>query len=212
MRPFALVVFDLDGTLVDCRPDMLAAMNQVRSQVGLRPLALQEFTPLIGAGALELARASLSDATQGQFEELFAVYLKTYRERCTQKTTLYTGVREFFAAGHACLYALLTNKRRETTERILDHFGLTGEFACIVADGDLPVRKPDPVALQTILTRLNKGPTDTLVVGDHHTDVEVAQRLGATSAFIQEGIGSLADREADYSFPTFLAFSRWFST
>jgi phosphoglycolate phosphatase len=109
------------------------------------------------------------------------------------------------------LFALLTNKPATMTRQLLDHFGLMGSMTVVVADGDLPVRKPHPATLQAILDKTAIGPEATLVVGDHHTDLAVAAAVGARSALLLSGIGKADNWEPTYRFRDFVHFSEWFS-
>jgi phosphoglycolate phosphatase len=211
MVPLQLVVFDLDGTLVDSRPDILRALNLVRRAYGLTPVTFDQVTRGIGEGARALVEYCFPELTDQQLHEAHKAYLDQYNADCCNSTSIYPGVAQFFAQTQGVLFAVLTNKPASMTRQLLDHFGLTHYMEQVIADGDLPVRKPHPSTLQAILDHTHVPPEATLMVGDHYTDLSVAAAARTRSAFLLSGIGHPGEWTPTYRFSDFVHFAEWFA-
>lgn len=187
-----LLIFDLDGTLVDSRRDLATGINLMRNHYALAPLDYEIISGYVGNGVRKLVERSLSDAPHLDIDEAVAVDKKFYNEHLTDETTLYPGVadglRRLKEAGHAI--ALLTNKPGDPSRVILDYFGLSPLFDAVVGGGDVAALKPDPAGIELIMKQCgfeNKGAV--WMIGDHNTDLEVAERAEVRSAFVTYGIG-----------------------
>ena len=126
-----LLIFDLDGTLIDSRADLAAGINHMRSSLGLKPLPVETVCSFIGDGVRKLVDRSLRDASEPfDFEEALRINKSYYYAHLTEETTTYpgvrSGIRRLSEAGHTL--ALLTNKPGEASRAILKHFGLDGFF------------------------------------------------------------------------------------
>lgn len=211
MVPLRLVVFDLDGTLVDSRSDILRALNRVGRLYKLPLLTLEQVTEAIGDGARLLVERCFPQLQGQHLAEALTAYLESYDADCCNTTEIYPGVRQFFEQTRGLLFAVLTNKPASMTRQLLDHFDLTRFMTLVIADGDLPVRKPHPTTLRAILERTQIPPEATLMVGDHHTDLSVAAAVGTRSAFLQSGIGQAQEWTPTYRFTDFVHFAEWFA-
>ncbi|MGF1640127.1 MAG: phosphoglycolate phosphatase [Rhodospirillales bacterium] len=180
-----VVVFDLDGTLVDSAPDLQAALNRLMRELGRRPLGLDEVKGMVGDGAAKLVeRAVAATGLDGPGDDLgvlTARFLAHYEGHATDCTRPYPGVRETLtrlrAAGLAL--AVCTNKPEAATREVLKDLDLDGFFAAVVGGDSLPgVRKPDPAMLRAILEAVGASPREAVMVGDNANDVAVARALG----------------------------------
>jgi phosphoglycolate phosphatase len=183
-----LIIFDLDGTLIDSAPDICAAGNAVLALHGVEPMTLPEATGFIGSGAGILVQRMM--AARGLDPALHPTLLAQFLERyetAVHLTTLYPGVMQALddlsSAGHTL--GLCTNKPEAPTRAVLRHFGLTDRFAAVVGGDTLAVRKPDPAPLLACQTALGGGPT--IYVGDSEVDAETAQRAGLPFALFTKG-------------------------
>jgi phosphoglycolate phosphatase len=185
------VVFDLDGTLVDSRLDLAAAVNATRERLGLPPLAVDAVTAMVGEGARTLLRRALPESIDGDaFEGAMALFLDLYFDCCLDATRAYPGIDELLAAlAPRYPLAVLTNKPERHSRRILDGLGLTSRFAAIVGGDTLAARKPDPVGLHHLARVWSTTADRLLLVGDSGIDAVPAQAAGAALALVTWGFG-----------------------
>ena len=174
-----VLVFDLDGTLVDSAPDICAVANAVLTEEGVAPLALDEARGFVGAGAsvfVERMRAARG-LPEADHARLLARFLAGY-EGAVENTRPYPGVADALAAlaarGHPM--GVCTNKPIGPARGVLAHFGLSHRFGAVVGGDSLPARKPDPAPLRATIEALGSGAA--LFVGDSEIDAETAARAG----------------------------------
>lgn len=188
--PRQLIIFDLDGTLVDSSRDLAAAVNEMRQHFGLPPLSLETVTGYIGNGVRQLVARSLQ-GTGIDVEEALRIQAPIYRAHVVDQTVLYPGVLQGLGKlrerGH--ILAVATNKPAEACGLILEHFGIRDLFISVLAGGSFPVLKPEPDMILDIIATARMTPADTWVVGDNYTDLESARRAGARSIFLTYGYG-----------------------
>jgi phosphoglycolate phosphatase len=180
----ALILFDLDGTLVDTAPDIARALGVALTGTGVPPLSLDTVKRMVGDGARELIRRALASVpSDGAGEEAaFGRFLASYRENVCVASQLYPGVREGLAAlrGDGAALAVVTNKPGDLARSLLGALGIAASFAAIIGDGDGFPRKPDPAAALSILAKAGASPERAVVVGDGLPDMRLARALGAT--------------------------------
>jgi len=199
-----LLIFDLDGTLIDSRADLAAAINHMRIHFGLEPLLLDTVVGYIGNGVRRLVEGSLQEADV-DMEEALRIYKEYYYSHLTVDTTLYEGVeqgvRRLAAAGHKL--AVLTNKPGDPSRRILDHFGISGVFSAIIGGGDVENLKPEPDGVHRCMEVSGVDSANTWMIGDHYTDLAVAHNAGIRSAFVRYGFGEERGHKPDVYFASF---------
>lgn len=194
-----LLVFDLDGTLVDSRRDLAAATNAALGRVapGVEALPLEVVTSFIGEGARLLVERSLRYAGLDlPPEEVLPVFFECYRERLLDTTRLYPGVAQALEALAGTTLAVLTNKPGEFSRAILDGLGVASHFARIWGAGDVPERKPDPAGLRRLLAGLGADAAGTWMVGDSAIDVQTARAAGLRVTGVTWGFDPVALRAA----------------
>jgi phosphoglycolate phosphatase len=186
----SLLVFDLDGTLVDSSRDIAAATNAALGRLapGTPEIPLPEILSFVGEGARLLVERSLRhvglDLPPG---DVLAAYLECYRERLLDTTRLYPGIAEALDALAGASLAVLTNKPGDLSRAILDGLGVGARFARVVGGGDVPTRKPDPAGLLQLVAELGARPAGTWMVGDSATDVGAARAAGVRVAGVTWG-------------------------
>jgi phosphoglycolate phosphatase len=189
-----LIVFDLDGTLVDSKRDLADAVNALLSELGAAPLPEERVAAMVGEGAAVLVRRALAasgvdPATPDALERFLALY----DHRLTAHTRPYEGILEVLEAlrpRHAL--AVLTNKPTGATNRILERLGLAAYFSTVIG-GDTPFgRKPEPVGLLHAAALAGVSPDATLLVGDSPIDVGTARRAGVPICVARYGFGFVA--------------------
>lgn len=189
-----LIVFDLDGTLVDSKRDLAESANRLVVELGGVPLTEEVVGRMVGGGAAQLVRralgaAGISDVPGGPPAAL-SRFLEVYDDRLLNHTRLYDGVLDavHLAREHAHV-AVLTNKSHGPSERILAGLGLGELFDDVVGgDGPLP-RKPDPAALFDLMDRAGATASHTLLVGDSTFDHQTARRASSRCCMAAYGFG-----------------------
>jgi phosphoglycolate phosphatase len=174
------VAFDLDGTLIDSRADLAAAVNHV-----MRALALPELPPptlyaYVGEGARVLVERALGPAHQDRLEEGVALFMVYYGAHLLDATRPYPGMVEALAAlaGRRAALSVLTNKPVAMSRTILAGLGLLPRFVDVVGGDSLPTRKPDPAGLYHLRALTGTARERTLLVGDSGIDVRTARAAG----------------------------------
>ncbi len=195
-RPAALVVFDLDGTLVDSSADLAAALNETLARLGPGTPVLPEpeVRTMIGDGALKLVTRGLRAVGLPQApEDALPLFLDCYGGRLLAQTRLYPGAQAMLDALAPRHLAVLTNKPGGFSRAILEGLGVGRYFRAIYGGGDLPHKKPDPVGLFRLLQETGTDARDAVMVGDSAIDVRTGRAagvrtIGARFGFDPEGL------------------------
>lgn len=187
----ALIVFDLDGTLIDSRLDLANSANEMLATYGAAPRPVDDIAGMVGEGARVLVERALAAAGLNRHEpEAFARFLETYSRRLLEHTRLYDGISDVIdAVGERASLAVLTNKPVEPSRRILDALGVSQRFHWVIGGDEQFPRKPDPAALHHLMREAKVTPTATLFVGDSMIDVETAHRAGVRICVVMHGFG-----------------------
>lgn len=189
-RAGRLIVFDLDGTLVDSRQDLADSANQLVTERGGRPLTQDAVVAMVGEGASVLVRRALAGAELPDDPAALGRFLEIYDERLLRSTRLYPGMVELVesARRHARV-AVLTNKPLRHTERLLDGLHVRRLFDS-VAGGDGPyARKPSPDGLRALMAEAGAPEQRTLLVGDSMVDYDTALNAGVACCLVSWGFG-----------------------
>jgi phosphoglycolate phosphatase len=180
-----ILVFDLDGTLLDTAPDLLAALNAVLAEDGLAPMGREVLARRFGHGARALiveARrcAGLPEADGDAMEGMIARFIDHYSARIAAETRPFPGaVAAMDRLGRAGVgFAVCTNKRAGLALPLLDALGLADRFLAVVGGDSLPVRKPDPGHLLGTIAAAGGDPRAAVLVGDSDADVAAARGAG----------------------------------
>lgn len=190
MSDVKLVVFDLDGTLIDSAEDIARAVNELRERFELAPLPLETIESYIGNGVRKLLERALPGFERESVEDAHEIYLPIYRRRLLDNTRAYPGVvpalEELDVAGRTL--AVLTNKPLKESLLILEGLGLRRHFAQVYGGDSFEHKKPDPTGLRCLLDETNAGPRETLFVGDSAVDLETARNAGVRCCLVTYGI------------------------
>jgi phosphoglycolate phosphatase len=186
-----LVVFDLDGTLIDSRRDLADAANALIAERGGAPLPVDTIASMVGEGAALLVRRALKTAGTGlQIERDLPRFLELYDERLLAHTRLYDGTRAMLdGLRPRAALAVLTNKPQRPTERILDGLGIARFFAHIVGGDSAHGRKPDPAGLNHLMNVTPARTDETMMVGDSAIDLRTARAAGVRCCLVRYGFG-----------------------
>ena len=189
-----LVMFDLDGTLVDSVPDLTAAVDSMLRQLGRAPAGIEKVRDWVGNGAPVLVRRALAgqlDHTQVSDEEAEAA-LTLFTEAYAGShalTSVYPGVPECldWLSAHDISLAVITNKPSRFVAPLLEEKGLAQHFRWTVGGDTLPVQKPDPAALCWVMDKAGVSPADSLFIGDSRNDVLAARAAGVRCVALSYG-------------------------
>ena len=191
-RPFQLIVFDLDGTLVDSRRDIADAANALLESCGAAPLPEDRIGRMVGDGAATLVARAFEASGLERPADALDRFIVLYQARLLVHTRPYPGTIETLEALHTrARLAILTNKPRGSTLAILDGLELSRFFpapAVVGGDGPFP-RKPDPAGLQHIQTLLAADSRSTLLVGDSIIDCRTARAAATPLCVARYGFG-----------------------
>jgi len=212
MKP-QLLIFDLDGTLIDSRRDLAASINFMRKHYGLPPLPLATVSGFVGDGIRKLVERSLAGQKNINLDEAVRLDYRHYLRHLHDKTVLYPGV----AAGlkklhkHGHLQALISNKGRRACLKILEHFELEQFFSHVIGgDSRLPL-KPAPDTVLATMRKLKANAENTWVIGDNHTDLAAARNAKVKSIFVGYGIGKTGVEKPFRRFDDFNSLTEYFT-
>lgn len=189
-----LVMFDLDGTLIDSVPDLAAAVDRMLVEQGRAPAGIEKVRDWVGNGARVLVRRALADGlehaavTEAATEEALARFLEIYAD-CHELTALYPGVHELLEAlsTAAVELAVVTNKPERFVAPLLEQVGLGGYFRWIIGGDTLPQQKPDPAALLQVMHLAGVDAGQSLFVGDSRSDVLAARAASVPCVAVSYG-------------------------
>ncbi|BDC51764.1 phosphoglycolate phosphatase [Bryobacterales bacterium F-183] len=185
-----LFIFDLDGTLIDSKLDIVAAVNAARDQMGLPGLATETIASYVGNGAPVLMQKAMgADAPAELVAEALRRFLDYYHANPLVHTKLYPGVREALDELHACgkALAVLTNKPEVITHQIVEGLNLKNHFFRSYGGDSMAERKPHPMGIEKLMAESGIGATDTLMVGDSYVDIRTARNAGVGACGVTYG-------------------------
>jgi len=186
VRP--VLIFDLDGTLVDSKKDLTASVNYIRHQFDLPILTQDEISCFIGNGALMLIRRALGNqGTEANVQIALQMFLSYYRAHMLDTTTLYPGVRETLDHLTDCKLAVLTNKPVHFSCAMLDGLGIYRHFVSVHGGNSFDHKKPDPVGVYQILSDTKGQRERTWIIGDSAVDVRTGRNAGIRTCGVTYG-------------------------
>jgi len=179
-----LLLFDLDGTLIDSAPDLAGAANDLRGRDGLAPLPYDALRPMVGSGARGMIGVAFGVAPgDARFDALRDAFLDRYTERLLQQTRVFDAVAEVLdrldAAGQR--WGIVTNKAMRFTQPIVQGLGLQARAVVVIAGDTTPHAKPHPEPLFEAARRAGVPPALCAYVGDDARDVEAGRAAGMTT-------------------------------
>lgn len=205
-----LLIFDLDGTLIDSKQDLVNAVNATRAHMGLGPLGSDTVSACVGNGAPVLIRRALGPAaSEGDVHKALEFFLAWYRDHILDHTVLYPGMREALDAllASRVTMAVLTNKPVRISRAILEGLGLGAHFRQIYGGNSFAHKKPHPIGVETLIQECAASRDGTVMIGDSAVDVQTARNAritacGVTWGFQPESFGEhppdlLIDSAAD---------------
>lgn len=184
LSPAPILVFDLDGTLVDTAPDLANTLNVILTQEGFEPVHYDQARMMIGVGAramLERAlKAQQADVTSLKLDRMFDDFIDYYVAHIADASQPFPGLipalDRLAASGFS--FAVCTNKLEGPSRLLLDALDLTRRFAFVAGPDTFGVKKPDPAVLRLTIERAGGSTQDAIMIGDSATDIDTARAAG----------------------------------
>lgn len=198
--PYQAVWFDLDGTLLDTAPDLIAAVNRALVQHGHAPAPPEVILPYAGHGSRAMLMHALAAAADDpRLPALQEAFYADYLQHIADHTRWFPGMEDLIAALEArgVPWGVVTNKLERFTYAIARHFGFELRAAALVCGDTLAVGKPDPAPLVYACSLAGVRPERCIMIGDSHADVQAARRAGMPSIYCDYGYTSRAELAAD---------------
>jgi phosphoglycolate phosphatase len=190
------LVFDLDGTLIDSKMDLVNSVNATLRELERAELPTDLVASYVGSGAPTLIRRALGrNPNEGELQKALAFFLAYYEEHKLDYTRLYPGAAEALERLKTLPMSVLTNKPVKISVRILEGLGVAQYFRSIYGGNSFETRKPDPLGAKQILSEFNVAPQEAAMVGDSEVDVQTARNAGMRSVIVNFGFG-IHDRAA----------------
>ncbi len=209
-----LLIFDLDGTLIDSRLDLANAVNATRVHMGMAPLTNERVYSYVGNGAPVLIRRALGEGVpDAEVERGLEFFLEYYRHHDLDHTVLYPGVMDSLArfreAGKRM--AVLTNKPVRMSKHIVDGLGVADYFFQVYGGNSFEQKKPNPIGIEALMQEAGVGHSDAIMVGDSSVDIETARNAGIMACGLTYGFQpeSLANPVPDLLFDRMEQFADW---
>ena len=185
-----VLIFDLDGTLIDSKLDLAISVNATRRHMGLDPLADETIFGYVGNGAQVLVQRALGEGvTLEEIEKGHKFFLAYYRAHMLDNTVAYPGVREALEMLKERDLAVLTNKPVRFSQAILDGLGLARYFQYVYGGNSFATKKPDPEGVRMLLRDFGAAPGEAMMVGDSEVDVRTARNSGTWACGVTYGLG-----------------------
>jgi len=188
MKKIDLLIFDLDGTLVDSRRDLANSVNFALNALGLPPLQIEEVMSHVGDGLKKLMDRSLPKDRLQKIDEAIDIFRSHYREHLLDSSAFYPKVENVLNHFQDKKIAVVSNKPEEFTRLILEGLQAADFFEIILGGDSLSVMKPDPQPILHILNQLNISPDKAAIVGDETTDVEAGKTAKIWTCAVTYGL------------------------
>ena len=196
-----LIIFDLDGTLIDSLADLTDATNHMLAIFRRKSLASEDVRRLVGQGARNLVERAMPDAAADEVERGLAAFLSYNAAHLADRTRLYPGVRETLARLQAAgtTLAVISNKNEDLCRKILELLGIDSCFAAVLGADSLPFRKPSPEPILKLLRDFEVTAGSAVMVGDSCNDIIAGRDAGVITIGCTYGYGDMDElADADY--------------
>jgi phosphoglycolate phosphatase len=189
------VLFDLDGTLLDSAPDLVATLNHLRSSRGLAAMPVPELRHFVSRGAPGLIKAGMPPSDEATFQRSREAFLQHYAENSFIETRPFDGVEALLAElqNAGIPWGIVTNKAEYLTFPIVERVGWMSQASVVICGDSVEFSKPHPAPVLAACQRLGVDPAQTLMVGDDIRDVEAGKRAGCHTALVTYGYATESD-------------------
>lgn len=189
--PIKLIIFDLDGTLIDSSRDITDAINYAIGSYGLSPLTTKDTIKLVGEGITRLIEKLLSTTIFNGNDDVKRTvmdrFLEYYSAHLLDNTDIYPNVRFTLERLKEYKKAVISNKRETLSRRILEGLGLGNFFDMIIGSDSTPEKKPSPLPIVKVLAEFDVKPEEAIIVGDSNLDIEAGRAAGLKTVSVTYG-------------------------
>ena len=182
-----LVIFDLDGTLVNSSADITNALNYAIEPYGFEQLTIERTTSLVGEGVTRLIEKLVGQKAADLKDVVLKRFLEYYSEHLTDFTVPYPGVRETLEMLGNYRKTVISNKREDLSKHLLETLELSGYFDIIWGSDSVSEKKPSPAPVLEMLKKLSCGPDEAVMVGDSNYDIEAGRAAGVRTVAVSYG-------------------------
>ncbi|MBI2166714.1 MAG: HAD-IA family hydrolase [Candidatus Omnitrophica bacterium] len=194
-----LLIYDLDGTLIDSRLDIAYAVNWTLKELGRGPLPVEQVSSFVGNGVKNLMQQALkasSPSSLPPLERSIKLFRRRYGEHLLDQTRLYPSVKKVLEFFKDLNQAVVTNKPEDFTREILRGLGIDSYFGRVIGGDQGFPKKPAPEPVLELLGHFEVRPEETLLIGDSQTDVETARNAGVKTVAVTYGFGKRSELES----------------
>lgn len=190
--PIKLIIFDLDGTLIDSGIDIANAINYALEPYGIKSVTVQETISLVGEGITRLMEKlveshKLEVRSNVNRDILIERFLEHYSAHLIDNTAVYPGVKETLKELNSYKKAVISNKRESLSAKTLNDLGLLKYFDLVVGSDTTPEKKPSPLPIQYVLSKFDIKPEEAVIVGDSNYDIEAGKSAGIKTVAVTYG-------------------------
>lgn len=185
--PIKLILFDLDGTLVDTSRDITKALNYAIKPYSLKTLTVEDTIKMVGEGITKLVEGLLENEKSQVKDVAIKRFLDYYSEHLIDYTSIYPHVRETLERLDGYKKAVISNKREFLSIRLLDKINLLKYFDLVVGSDTTSEKKPSALPVKYALSRLGAEPDESVIVGDSNYDIEAGKKAGIKTIAVTYG-------------------------
>ncbi len=171
-----LIVFDLDGTLINSQGDLTDSVNELRRRFGLKNISGKRVGAHVGQGVEHLLHNTIPERARLQDPNFYSEFSRIYQRRCTNRTRLFPGTLATLKRLSGIRLVVASNKPGRLSRQILRGLKVHREFSTILGADDIRRRKPHPEVILKLMRRFKAKPKETLMVGDSRFDMEAGKR------------------------------------
>ena len=199
-----LIIFDLDGTLVDSSVDLTNALNYAIAPYDMGQLSVEETKRLVGEGITRLIEKLLGDERRGIRQAVMDRFMEHYSAHLVDFTRPYEAVPEVLGMLHRYRKAVISNKRESLSKRLLLHLGLLQFFDAVLGSDSVGEKKPSPKPVLRVMEMLSCNPDGAVIVGDSNYDLEAGRAAGIGTIAVSYGYRDVSLlQQADIIIPRF---------
>lgn len=191
MKSVDLIIYDLDGTLIDSREDIAQASNKMLAEFGLKKKSADEIAECVGRGVQNLVLGLLGKSNEDKFDKALKILKKNYGDHLLDHTKLYPGVLETLEHFKHKKQVVITNKPEGFSVKILEGLGVMKYFSIVIGGDTVRTKKPSPESVFKILDELKISAERAIIVGDSSIDIETGKNAKVSVCAVTYGFGRL---------------------